>query len=146
MSLNLFQPFQKKVFFLIAFSLLILSSLAAGDKTVMLGSSEPADGTIDVAVDTEFVLTFTSNVINMKVSDNNMTCFKLLDEKAAPVDIEVLMADDQIEPEFKRIIRIKSEDLLNKDSAYSIVVSGKLKAKNGSEMGQNVTISFRTAP
>lgn len=137
---------QKNAVLLIALTLLVLSPLAAGDKTVMLGSSEPADGATAVAVDTEFILTFTSNVINMKVSDNNKSCFKLLDENGEQVDMEVLMADDQIEPEFKRIIRIKADENLNKDSAYSIVISGKLKAKNGSEMGNDITVSFRTAP
>lgn len=137
---------QKSVFLLIALSLLVLSPLAAGDKTVMLGSSVPADGAIDVAVDGEFILTFTSNVINMKVSENNKSCFTLFDENSMLVDIDVLMADDQIEPEFKRIIRVKANENLKKDSAYSIVISGKLKAKNGSEMGQDMIVSFRTAP
>lgn len=141
-----FQSLQKKLVVLIALSLLFLSPLAAGDKTVMLDSSDPAAGAVDVGVDAEFILTFTSNVINMKVSDNNRSCFTLLNDNGESVALEVLMADDQIEPEFKRIIRVKADENLNKDSAYSIVISGKLKAKNGSSLGEDTTISFRTAP
>ena len=60
-------------------ALVCLSATAlAGDNPVSLDTSSVEDGQKDVPVDTEIELTFTNNVINASVKDNNLECFELM--------------------------------------------------------------------
>ncbi len=137
-------PFRKTIHFLLLLFTVILP-LSAGGKTVTLGSSSPVDGAKAVPVDAEIVLTFTSNVVNFKVSDNNRGCFSFTDAEGNAVAFAVEMGDDQIDPDIKRIITLVPAADLAPGTMYEVTVSEALKAKNGSNLGDDLVISFTTA-
>ncbi|GEM_PF-248069 len=103
------------------------------------------DGSTGVAVDSQIDLFFGSNVVNLRVKENNLKCFTLVDEQNQVVPIEVIMPDDQIEPDKKREITIKPISPLKSDTEYKLYISPELQAKNGSTLGKTVIISFTTA-
>lgn len=108
-----------------------------------LASSTPADGDTGVALDTEIKLTFSKNVVNMQVKDINQGCFSFYADNR-PVQVEVVMADDQIEPEYKRdIVLVPGEDL-ELNTNYTIKVAQELQSKSGSNLEKELTISFTT--
>jgi LPXTG-motif cell wall-anchored protein len=90
-------------------------------------------------------MTFNKNVVNMTVSGNNLECFSLYAADGSTVPVEVIMADDQIEPEKKNDITLKPLQGLKHDTAYSVKVSSALKAKSGATMAGDLTITFITA-
>ena len=47
----------------------------------------------------EIKLSFNKNVVHMTVCDDNKQCFALYAEDGTAVPLEVIMADDQMEPE-----------------------------------------------
>ncbi len=122
---------------------LFTSTALAADNPVSLDTSSIADGQNDVPLDASIELTFTNNVVNASVKENNAHCFELLcgDEEVA---IDVVMADDQIHPEQKRIITVVPKQVLQKGKKYSLMISGNLTAKNGNSIGSDTTISFTT--
>jgi len=73
------------------------------DNPLVLVSSVPEDNQRDVSLSTRIQLSFSKNVVNMAVKDNNQSCFSLYDGKDL-VPIDVILADDQIEPERKKEI------------------------------------------
>ena len=108
-----------------------------------LASSNPADGASNVAVNTQIKLTFNKNVINMSVKDNNVKCFALYNN-GLQVPINVIMADDQIQPEYKREVTIAPQSL-QPGSSYTLKISPELQAKSGAVLGQEIKVSFTTA-
>jgi hypothetical protein len=108
-----------------------------------LASSNPADGASNVAVNTQVKLTFNKNVINMSVKDNNVKCFALYNN-GLQVPINVIMADDQIQPEYKREVTIAPRQSLQPGSSYTLKISPELQAKSGAVLGQDVKVSFTT--
>lgn len=114
------------------------------DAPLGLASSSPADGASNVAVNTQIKLTFNKNVINMSVKDNNVKCFALYNN-GQQVPISVIMADDQIQPEYKREVTIAPQQSLQPGSSYTLKISPELQAKSGSVLGQEVKVSFTTA-
>lgn len=109
-----------------------------------LESSLPSDGQEGVVLDTQIKLSFSKNVVNMSVKDNNLQCFKLL-KGDETVEFEVQMADDQIEPEGKRDIILIPKDNLQANAEYTVVVSSELQSKSGSTLGREMKIRFKTA-
>ncbi len=109
-----------------------------------LASSNPADGAKNVAVNTRVKLTFNKNVINMSVKDNNVKCFALYNN-GQQIPISVIMADDQIQPEYKREVTIAPQQSLQPGSSYTLKISPELQAKSGAVLGQEVKVSFTTA-
>lgn len=109
-----------------------------------LASSNPANGASNVAVNTQIKLTFNKNVINMSVKDNNVKCFALYNN-GQQVPISVIMADDQIQPEYKREITIAPQQSLQPGNSYTLKISPELQAKSGAVLGQEVKVSFTTA-
>lgn len=109
-----------------------------------LEESTPADGEKNVKIDTEIVLLFNKNVVNMTVKDNNLHCIKLLDEKETEVFAELVFADDQMNPEKKREIRIKPVNNLEKNKTYKVKILPELMAKNGTSLGKTIQFSFNT--
>lgn len=89
-------------------------------------------------------LTFNKNVVNMKVAEQNATCFTLMDAEENAVEIEVVMADDQIEPEKKRIIVVEPAAPLAPNASYALIISEALTAKNGETLGEDVSLTFTT--
>ncbi len=108
-----------------------------------LVSSTPGDGEKGVALDTEIRLSFSKNVINMMVKDGNLKCFSLFADNE-PVEIEVVMADDQVEPEFKRDVVIAPVEGLQPDKKYSIKVAPEFQSKGGVALSKELKINFST--
>ncbi len=141
----------KTAIFLVLLMLLCTSMMAlAGDgeggskNPFTLDFSQPAHEEKNVQVDSEIQLTFTKNVVNILVLENNMTCFKLLDENGQEVPIEIIMADDQIERDKKRDVILKPKSLLNEDTEYTIIIDSKLESKSGQVLEEDVTLTFST--
>ncbi|MBP8820180.1 MAG: Ig-like domain-containing protein [Syntrophomonadaceae bacterium] len=114
------------------------------DAPLALAASNPADGASNVAVITQIKLTFNKNVINMSVKDNNVKCFALYNN-GQQVPINVIMADDQMQPEYKREVTIAPQQSLQPGSSYTLKISPKMQAKSGSVLEQEVQVSFTTA-
>lgn len=119
---------------------------SGGGKTTdfALASSDPADGSIDVALDKDIVLLFNKNVVNTAVRDNNLQCFTLKDASGDTVPITVNMVDDQVDPTYKRYITVSPDEKLVASSKYTLTISGDLQAKSGSSLENPVSISFTT--
>ncbi len=130
---------------IIILMLITAASAFAGNKPLLLKSSTPKDGETNVAIDTNILIEFTKNVVNMKVSKNNVGCFKMMDSSGRSIDIEVYLPDDQLEPENKRKITLKPIKPLCPDTKYTIIISSELKAKNGNSLGKELILSFVTA-
>lgn len=109
-----------------------------------LVSSAPSAGQEDVELPVLIKLSFSKNVINMTVSDNNRKCFSLYSADGVLVPIEVIMADDQIEPEKKRDIAVKPLQDLKPGTSYTLKVSQELRSKSGVCLEKPVSITFVT--
>ncbi|MDD4550547.1 MAG: Ig-like domain-containing protein, partial [Syntrophomonadaceae bacterium] len=109
-----------------------------------LVSSNPADGDTGVALDTEIRLSFSKNVVNMTVKDINKNCFSLYGDNQ-PIEVEVVMADDQIEPEYKNDIVLVAGEGLRSDTSYIIKVAPELQSKSGAALDKELVINFSTA-
>ncbi len=110
-----------------------------------LVSSTPANGQKDVSLTPEITLTFSKNVVNMSVRDNNEKCFELYDDNKNKVSAKVILADDQIEPEKKRIIVISPTEKLKPGTSYTVKILPELQSKSGVTLGQPQEIRFTTA-
>ncbi|HAU31988.1 MAG: hypothetical protein XD78_1867 [Desulfotomaculum sp. 46_296] len=111
---------------------------------LILVSSNPTDGQKDVELPVLINLSFSKNVINMTVSDNNRKCFSLYSADGVLVPVEVIMADDQIEPEKKRDIAVKPLQDLKPGTSYTLKVSQELRSKSGVCLENPVSINFVT--
>lgn len=145
---------KKLVSFILIFVLLFSLGIAVfaeggdgsgGGKDIPFGldSSSIPDGSTDVSLDEDIVLNFNKNVVNFTVKENNMTCFSMKDSKGNAVPITVIMGDDQIDHEIRRIITIHPSSL-SAGETYTLTISGNLKAKNGSSLGDDITLTFST--
>lgn len=144
--------FKLTVFMALAMLLILpFWALAEGDgsgggqnQPLALLTSSPADGARDVARDTKIKLSFNKNVVNMTVQAHNRQCITITQGgKTVPVD--VVMADDQVQPEGKRDIILVPRSALLPGTKYTVNIAAGLQAKNGSTMVQPVSISFTTA-
>lgn len=115
------------------------------DVPLALASSSPANGEAGVGLQPVIKLTFNKNVINLAIREANKKCFSLVSSAGTNIAIEVIMADDQIYPEEKRNISLKPLQSLQPDSSYTIKISPQLQAKNGTSLGHEVTVKFKTA-
>lgn len=109
-----------------------------------LAESDPANGDMNVALDAQIKLLFNKNVVNMTIKDNNSKCFTLLDADKNEVPMDVIFADDQIEPDKKREIILKPKEVLQENMTYSVEILSGLQAKNGTSLSKTVTFSFTT--
>lgn len=139
----------KRVFITLCIVLpvLLLSVLApiasAGDEPLSLEKSSIADGQKDVPLDASIELLFTNNVVNQSVAKNNASCIKLY-QSSNEVPVDVVMADDQLQPEKKRVITVVPKQQLQKGMQYRLVISKDMTAKNGISIGKETTIAFTT--
>ncbi len=92
----------------------------------------------------EITLEFTNNVINMAVKDDNMKCFEIVDGAGNSIGFEVVMGDDQIEPEKKRLITLELQETLKAGESYKVIISSQVTAKNGNALGEDIEINFTT--
>lgn len=106
--------------------------------------STPGNSAKDVELDGQIMLLFNKNVVNFTVKDNNEKCFSIKDAENKEVPIDVIFADDQIEPDKKREIILRPKKPFDENTAYVIHISPTLKAKNGDSLDRDVAISFTT--
>lgn len=133
--------------------LLALPAIAAdGDGTgggkgepLSLVASNPYDGQEDVPINVLITMTYSKNVVNMTVSENNLKCFSLYGADGSMVPIDVIMADDQVEPEKKNDVSLKPLQDLKHNTAYTVKVSSALKSKSGVTLAGDLTFTFITA-
>jgi hypothetical protein len=138
--------------FVIFMVLAVMPAIAAdGDGTgggkgepLSLVSSSPYDGQKDVPINVLITMTYSKNVVNMTVSENNLKCFSLYAADGSMVPTDVIMADDQIEPEKKNDVSLKPLQDLKHNTAYTVKVSSDLKSKSGVTLADDLTITFTT--
>lgn len=106
--------------------------------------STPGNSAKDVELDVQIKLLFNKNVVHFTVKDNNLKCFSIKDAKNKEIPIDVVFADDQIEPDKKREIILEPKKPLDENTTYTIHISPKLQAKNGSSLDKDIFISFTT--
>lgn len=110
-----------------------------------LVSSQPATGASNVPQNIRIKLVFSKNVVNMTVKENNLKCFTLVSKDGKPLSIEVLMPDDQIQPELKREIEVVPNKGLLAGTEYNLKIAPNLTSKSGVTLGQQVVVAFSTA-
>lgn len=89
-------------------------------------------------------LEFGKNVVNAKVREKNASLISLADAAGNPVEIDVVMADDQIEPDKKRIIEVVPKSPLPA-GVYTLTVKSGVTAKNGTETAEDFVLTFTVA-
>jgi len=136
----------KSLFLTLLFLLAAASWIGAGEKPLDLVQSTPADQASGVALEAEIVLEFSNNVVNMSVAENNAACFSLRTAEGVAVPLEVRIPDDQVEPEMKRIITLIPAEPLKRGTRYEVVILPGLTAKNGSQLGKEIRLTFSTQP
>lgn len=109
-----------------------------------LEASSVQNGAKDVPTDCEITLTFSKNVVNFTVKENNMACFSVTDSDGGPVETQVIMGDDQVDPDVKRIVVVKPAGL-KEGGTYSLRIDGALTSKSGVSLGDDIVITFTTA-
>ncbi|MCM1989485.1 Ig-like domain-containing protein [Oceanirhabdus seepicola] len=114
-----------------------------GKSALKLESSTPANKG-DIGVDESIKLKFSNNVVNMKVAENNKTCFKLVDADGNELPIKVVMGDDQVNKDIKNDIEIVPVKSLEEGQTYKLIIDGKLEAKNGSKLKDEKIVTFKT--
>jgi len=116
-----------------------------GSDPLVLESSTIPDGTQGVDITTaQITLTFSKNVVNAAVKENNLGCFSIAgDGIAVPFTVE--MADDQLYPDLKNNVVLVFTEQLQPSSAYVITVAPELQSKSGVTLDNEVAISFTTA-
>lgn len=141
------------ILFLLAFvlSTTIFSFAENGDGSgggqgnpVTIQSISINDGSTNVELKPYIVINFSKNVINMSVKENNKNCFYMEDESGDNISLNVIMADDQVEPEKKRIISLTPQDKLKEGKQYTLYISQNITSKSGDRLDYSRSISFKT--
>lgn len=141
------------ILFLLAFvlSTTIFSFAENGDGSgggqgnpVTIQSISINDGSTNVELKPYIVINFSKNVINMSVKENNKNCFSMEDESGDNISLNVIMADDQVEPEKKRIISLTPQDKLKEGKQYTLYISQNITSKSGDRLDYSRSISFKT--
>ncbi|MGI6128865.1 MAG: Ig-like domain-containing protein [bacterium] len=109
-----------------------------------LAESSPADGEQDIPVAIEIKLVFNKNIVHMTVHDENKQCFSLYTADGIAVPIEVIMADDQMEPEKRRDVILKPQKELAPGTTYKVRVAPTLRSKSGVTLGTETVVTFTT--
>ena len=140
----------KYIFGIIVILLLAINgSIAAGigsggNNPLTLETSSPQANAVGVELDHKIELQFSNNVINANVRDGNQACFSLADAGGKVIAIDILMANDMVEPNKKEIVFIKPLESLEANTTYVLTISGDLTAKTGDRLGKDINLSFTT--
>ena len=87
--------------------------------------------------------TFSKNVVNMVVSENNSKCFMVINkENGNKLPLEVEMVDDQIEREKRNNINLILKNGIESLKNYQIIVSPELESKSGEKLGEELVLEF----
>ncbi len=113
---------------------------------LVLESSDPAEGQDNISLSPRITLTFSKNVVNMKVKDENKECFVMNDAAGNLVPFAVEMSDDQtLEGREKRDdIVLIPQQTLESSTTYTVKISPNLQSKSGVSLGEEVTVTFTT--
>ena len=112
------------------------------DKPLDLAESSVVNGAEDVDPNVRIKLTFTKNVVNLSVRDNNKKCFKVVDSKGNQHPITVEMGDDQVNPDIKRIVTIVPDKPYVYGEKYTLVIGKDVTSKSGVSLGKDRFIGF----
>ena len=112
---------------------------------ITLNDSTIRDGDIDVELSPRIVFYFSNNVIAFQVRDKNSQSFTLADDACNAVEINVILADEQLERELRRYIGVEPVNPLQPGRSYTLTIDADLEANNGNTLGQDITITFTTA-
>lgn len=104
-------------------------------------SASIEDGAV-LASDETITLVFSKNVVNSKVAESNMALFHVLDSNQNEVTIEVIMADDQVEPDKKNDVVIQFPQGLA-DGTYTLTAQKGITSKSGDVMDKDYTLTFQ---
>ncbi|WP_425806223.1 Ig-like domain-containing protein [Desulfitobacterium sp. Sab5] len=149
------ESFTRVVLFSVISALFLISPLTAlaeggngsggQQNPLSLVSSSPADGQKDVKNPVEIKLVFNKNVVNMSVKDKNQKCITLTDSEGKTIPVQMIMADDQIDPTKNEEIVLKPSQDLKPGTTYQVKITGDLQAKNGMTLGKETSIHFAIA-
>lgn len=103
---------------------------AGRENPLTLASSSVPDGAQNVDPNVHVVLTFTKNVVHFNVKENNLQCFSVTDSQGNAFPIRVVMGDDQVDPEAKRVVTIVPQSPYQAGETYTLTVKKGLTAKN----------------
>ncbi len=111
---------------------------------LILISSNPIDGAKDVPVQTEIILNFSKNIAHMTVRDKNIKCFSLVNAKGESVQTDIIIADNQIEPEKRRDVYLRPLHDLEPGITYTVIVDPSFQSKSEVKLGEELKINFTT--
>lgn len=121
------------------------NSGSSSEKTpLVLEQSFPVDNDLGVAVDAIITLTFSKNIVNMSVADNNLLQFMLKEVGGEDVAIDVFLTDDQVEREKRNDATITPIEPLKEDTDYELIVNKELSSKSGVLLADDLVINFST--
>lgn len=86
-------------------------------------------------------LVFSKNVCNQSVRENNAQLVTLTDSTGSPVAVDVVLCDDQIEPEKKNNIEITFTEPLTAGS-YTLTAQAGITSKSGAVMAKDYVLTF----
>lgn len=115
-----------------------------GEKALVLETSSIENNAKDVELNEAIKLTFSNNIVHMSVAESNQKMIKLLDETGSELEINVEMADDQIEREKRNDVIVTARESLKEGSSYKLLVDQAFQAKNGSTLAEPIEINFST--
>ena len=115
------------------------------DEPLTLVETDPVYGADAVSLSPTICLTFSKNVVNMAVKENNSGCFRMTDITGKKVEISLYFPDDQVEPAEKRNIYLTPVEPLSAGTQYVVTVSEALTAKSGAKLAAKTQLVFRTA-
>jgi methionine-rich copper-binding protein CopC len=115
------------------------------DEPLDLESSNPVDGATNVSRAVQIKLTFNKNVVHSSVRDANAQKFSLLDANGSQVAIDVIMADDEQEPEKRNDVILKPKKTLEPDAVYKVVIAAGLQSKSLAVLAGDIEFTFTTA-
>lgn len=111
------------------------------NEALRVESASIEDGGV-LASDGSITLVFSKNVVNSKVAEDNRALFQVIDGNQAEVAIEVVMADDQVEPDKKNDVVIQFPQGLA-DGTYTLTAKKGITSKSGDVMEKDYTLTFQ---
>ncbi len=115
-----------------------------GAKPLNLAFSIPSDGATGVSPDIdELILAFDKNVVNDAVWENNRQQIRLF-RGTTKVSIRVTRVPDTVDFDLRGRIFVSPVNPLRSFTNYRIVILPELTSRAGEELGETVTINFRT--
>lgn len=143
------------VLLLFIFSLTPVSVLAAGNgggggqgngsgggnnQPLSVESASVEDGG-NISPEDGITLVFSKNVVNASVADTNKTLFTVMDNAGNSIPVEVVLADDQVEPDKKNDVVIRFPEGLE-DGTYILTAQAGITAKSGDVLSEDYTLNF----